>query len=327
MLLHTLRRLPSRTSQCTRQWTLVQCRSYAQANDLAATLQQKHAWDAFPDDVQKLAVYAEHARANNYQIPLLSKATPDMDEAKAYHITAAIQALRNSTNGEVVAGRRVGFLNRKAWPQQVPAWSYMYQNTVINLPEQGSGLHEKVITANISHLSGLQPKVEPSILMGIHQPITSAMSDDELLRSIEWVANGLEVVISIFPGWKFTPVDATVGFALHGLTLVGHKWSLQSNIASSQDLTAAFARYQVELSKNGRKVDQSHEAHSSTAAIVALRQLVTLLAKDEHNAPIKAGEVISTGGLTQAWDIRNSDVWQSNVTGVDFPGAKVQFKL
>lgn len=120
-------RMASRTTLAA--MSLSQRRWATQANDIDDMLQKKTQWEAFPDSIRKLAVFAEHARSHNYQIPLLSKAQSGgaFDQKKAYHIAAAIRQLREM-NGEVVAGRKIGFTNKNIWQEygiNESNWSYM----------------------------------------------------------------------------------------------------------------------------------------------------------------------------------------------------------
>lgn len=292
-------------------------------------LQEKEKWENVPGDIRKLAVFAEHARAHNYQIPLLSKAQHgDFDQKKAYHIASAIRKLREM-NGEVVAGRKIGFTNRNIWPEygiDASNWSYVYQNTVVDLPEKNELSEGKVVLANITHLNAMEPKIEPEIIFGLKSTITSSMSDVELLRSIDWVAHGFEIVASIYPHWKFTAADTTAGFALHGLLLVGPRLWLK-NGHDEEALLDSLRNFKVELLRNGEKVDQGMGSNVLGSPINALRHLAELLEKDEFNNTVEAGEVVTTGTLTRALEIKNGDLWSTKLEGIDLPGLEVSFKL
>ncbi|EME49070.1 hypothetical protein DOTSEDRAFT_163090 [Dothistroma septosporum NZE10] len=304
-------------------------RWYAAANDIEGMLQEKEKWENVPGDIRKLAVFAEHARAHNYQIPLLSKAQRgNFDQRKAYHIASAIRKLREM-NGEVVAGRKVGFTNRNIWPEygiDASNWSYVYQNTVIDLPAKNELGEGKVVLANISHLSAMEPKIEPEIIFGLKNAIKSSMTDLELLSSIDWVAHGFEVVASIYPHWKFTAADTTAGFALHALLLVGPRLWLKGG-DDEDSLLHSLRDFKVKLLRNGETVDQGTGSNVLGSPINALRHLAELLEKDEFNNPVEPGEVVTTGTLTRALDIKNGDLWSTRIEGIDLPGLDVSFKL
>ncbi|CZT16779.1 uncharacterized protein RCC_02614 [Ramularia collo-cygni] len=306
----------------------LQRRHYAlEANDFEGMLKQKSLWETFPDHIQKLAVF--HARANNYQIPLISKAAAGgLDQKKAYHVAAAIRQLREM-NGEIAAGRKIGFTNnalRKQYSIDASNWSYVYRNTVVDIPAEG--LKEgKSVLANISHLSQLEPKIEPEIIFGLKQPIQSTMNDVEMLECVDWIAHGFEIVASIFPGWKFTAADTTAAFALHGLLLVGPPMQLAGHSQNSGALLENLPSFNVELYRNGQMEDSGTGSNVLGSPLNALRHLAELLEKDDHNQPLQAGEIITTGTLTKASSIKNGDTWSTKLRGIDLPGLNVTFRV
>lgn len=307
-----------------------QKRNYAlEANDLEGMLKQKSLWETFPGHIQKLAVFAEHARSHNYQIPLLSKAAAGgLDQKKAYHVAAAIRQLREM-NGEVVVGRKIGFTNKALWKEyniDASNWSYIYRNTVSDIPKEALA-EGKSLLASISHLSQLESKIEPEIVFQLQQPVEPTMSNLEMLGCIEWMAHGFEVVASIFPGWKFTAADTTAAYALHGMLLVGPRLQLSTITQSPTDMLENLANFNIELYRNGRLADSGKGSNVLGSPLNALRHLAELLAKDDHNQTLQAGEVVTTGTLTKALSIKNGDTWSTKLSGLDLPGLNVSFRV
>ena len=310
------------------------CRYATQANDIEGMLNQKTKWEAFPDAIRKLAVFAEHARAHNYQIPLLSKAQQTgpngtnrpgaFTQEKAYQITAAVKQLREM-NGEIVAGRKIGFTNesiQQEYMVDTPNWSYMYQHTIVDLPEH---LPEgRVISADISHLNAMEPRFEPEIVFGLKSVPHSSMEDMEILGCLDWISHGAEIVASVFPHWKFTAADTTAAFALHGLLLVGPRRQLGGR--ADPILLSQLQDFEVELFKDGTKVDQGKGSNVLGSPINALRRLTELLEKDELNSPLQEGEVVTTGTLTKACPIKNGELWSTKIKGIELPGVDVVFR-
>lgn len=288
----------------------------------------------FPDPIRKLAIFAEHARAHNYQIPLLSKAqqkrpngspkSGDFSQDKAYQITAAIRQLREM-NGEVFAGRKIGFTNQSIWQDYMvdtPNWGYMYQHTIIDLPEH---LPEgRLISADITHLNAMEPRFEPEIVFGLKSVPHSSMDDMELLGCCDWMSHGAEIATSVFPHWKFTAADTTAAFAMHGLLLVGPRRKLE--VQADPALLSQLQDFEVELLRNGEKVDEGKGSNVLGSPINALRFLVERLEKDEFNAPLQPGEVVTTGTLTKAFPIKHGELWSTRIHGIDLPGVDVKFK-
>ena len=297
--------------------------------------QKTQEWDNFPESIQKTATELEHARANNYQIQPPSKSDPELDQTKGYKVAAALRALRESANGEALAGRKIGFTNRNIWPEygiDASNWSYMYRNTIIDLTDEESSekltFGEGSAEVDISHISKLQPKIEPEIILGLASPVSTSMDEKQLLQSIEWIAHGFEIVASIFPDWKFTAADTTAAFALHGLLLVGPKVYMQeAAMRSPESLLEALESFRIELYQSKSKVEEGRGSNVLGSPIKALRHLVGLLENDKFNSPLAAGEVITTGTLTRALDIQDDDVWSTRIEGIGLPGLEVRFKM
>jgi 2-oxo-3-hexenedioate decarboxylase len=58
----------------------------------------------------------------------------------------------------------------------------------------------------------------------------------------------------------------------------------------------------------------------------ALRYLVGLLARDPHNPPLRAGEIVSTGTLTLAMPVKAGQVWTTQASGIALEGITVRFE-
>jgi 2-oxo-3-hexenedioate decarboxylase len=57
----------------------------------------------------------------------------------------------------------------------------------------------------------------------------------------------------------------------------------------------------------------------------ALSHLVGLLAEDQHNPPLRAGEIISTGTLTLAMPVSASQTWTTKASGIPLEDISVRF--
>jgi 2-oxo-3-hexenedioate decarboxylase len=243
-------------------------------------MQKSSAWDTFPEDIREIATTVQDARVNNYQIHPISKTVTDLDHSMGYHIAASLKALREET-GEVVAGRKIGFSNRNIWPEyniNESNWSYTYKDGLIDLTEEGN--HERlsyesgIAEVDISHLSNLQPRIEPEVVLGLAYPVNSSMGDATLLASLEWIAHGYEIVASIYPDWKFTAADTTAAFALHGLLLIGPKIYVQEAASRSPErLLENLTNFRIELRQNGKTVDEGVGSNVLGSPIKALRHL------------------------------------------------------
>jgi 2-oxo-3-hexenedioate decarboxylase len=59
--------------------------------------------------------------------------------------------------------------------------------------------------------------------------------------------------------------------------------------------------------------------------VSALRHLVDLLARDQVNPPLAAGEIVTTGMLTRALPLSTGETWTTELTGVGLDGISVRF--
>lgn len=281
------------------------------------------------DEIHQAASKLEHARANNYQVGLLSKTMPDLDQRKGYKISAAVKALREDTQNDKVIGRKIGFSNRNIWPEygiDSSNWSYVYDKGFSEIP---AGSQEKrAVEVDIRHFSRLEPRIEPEIILGIAGDMTSEMSEAQILQRIQWIAHGFEIVVSIFPDWKFTAADTTAAFALHGQLLCGPKISVQDlDGENSQQLLDQLANFTISLKQNGEVADEGKGSNVLGSPIKALRHLLDLLEQDEPSKRLSPGEVVTTGTLTRALPINDGDVWSTELSGINLPGLRVKFNL
>ncbi|KAF2767632.1 hypothetical protein EJ03DRAFT_143560 [Teratosphaeria nubilosa] len=280
------------------------------------------------EDVLKLARLANDARHNDQQLTqLLIKTDPPLDQAKAYRVAAAICHLRMQ-EGERPIGRKIGFTNRNIWSEyniDASNWSYIYNTTKQDIRTDCKKQSSQPV--NIMEMSNLEPKLEPEIILHLAKKPNSGMTDVQILHCVDWVSHGFEIVQSIFHGWKFSAADTTAAFALHGRLLIGAKVPVAKLGGSSEDVVKRLETFKISLSKNGEVVDQGGGGNVLGSPIEALRHLCGLLEQDEHNAPLVAGETVTTGTLTRAWELQDGEVWSTEVEGIDLPGLQQTFRI
>ena len=59
--------------------------------------------------------------------------------------------------------------------------------------------------------------------------------------------------------------------------------------------------------------------------VSALRYLIDMLARDEFNPPLAAGEIVTTGTLTRALPVTAGETWTTELTGIGLAGICVRF--
>lgn len=220
-------------------------------------------------------------------------AAPSIDQA--YEVVARIRRLR----GQRLVGRKIGFTNRGIWPLygvNAPIWGDVTDQTLLTDP-----------TIDLSPYA--QPRLEPEIVLGLNAAPTPGMTETELAGCIEWVAPGFEIVQSVFRDWRFSSADTIIAGGLHGGLILGER------AGATKDLLAALPDVAVSLRRNGAEVDKGRGANALDGPLSALRHLNELLASDAHNPPLAAGEMITTGTLTDAWPLTAGEVWTAGFSG------------
>ena len=148
------------------------------------------------------------------------------------------------------------------------------------------------------------------------------MDETALLACIDWVAHGFEIVQSIFPGWKFCAADTVAAFGLHGALLIGPRAPIAAN---AEVWKRTLATFEIDLGREGKVVDHGLAANVLGGPVSALRHLVDILARDQANAPLAAGELVTTGTLTRALPVAPGETWTTELTGLALNGICVHF--
>src|SRR5215471_12523962 len=130
------------------------------------------------------------------QIAPFTARVSGFDNPAAYEVARIIHEARIQ-EGAVPIGRKIGFTNRDMWLEHgvhEPIWAYVYDTTVVRLSGPRSARRLGRFT---------EPRIEPEIVL--HFRSAPAVSDDpaSVLACIDWIAHGIEIVQSHFPGWKF----------------------------------------------------------------------------------------------------------------------------
>jgi 2-oxo-3-hexenedioate decarboxylase len=228
----------------------------------------------------------------------------DLDTA--YAMESEIMRLRASA-GHAAVGRKVGFANKALWrilKLETVVWAHMFEDTVQHA-EQGAA------ELSISHLRA--PKIEPEIVMQLRDPAAG-------LAGVEWVALGFEIVDCPYPDWKFTPVDFVAAWGLHAGLIVGPK----RPVTDLETLGQQLADFKLALSCNNTFVEEGAGKNCLRSPALCLEELARAAAK--RGDPLRAGEIISTGSLTDAKPIIAGEEWRAELNGLPLASLRVQFK-
>lgn len=242
---------------------------------------------------------------------------PNFDIAQGYAVQHEILTRRQAQGWQPV-GRKIGFTNRSIWPRynvDRPLWAHVWSRT-LHFAENGS--------AEISLAPFAQPRIEPEVVFKLRGNIPVTDDPNVVLESVEWIAAGFEIVQSHFPIWKFKAPDCAAGFGLHDALVVGRPVTVDAN--NRRALVGLLESFTLTL----RLGDQVME--TGTGAVVlgnpalALAYLAGVLAEQPQFPALAAGEIVTTGTLTDALPITPGEVWFSDYGLLGVQGIKILFR-
>jgi len=208
-------------------------------------------------------------------------------------------------------GRKIGFTNRTLWDRygvHEPMWGTVYDRTLIQADKD---------RATVSLAGLVQPRIEPEICFKLKTAPRGA-EPAELLACIEWMAHSCEIVQCHHPNWKVTIADCTTDNGLHGRLVVG----TPVPVKDVPGLAEKLPRVEARLFKGDRLVDKGVGANVLGSPLLALAHLVRLLKQQ----PLTAGEVVTTGVLTDAHPVAAGEIWHTELAGLPLDGLRVSFE-
>jgi 2-oxo-3-hexenedioate decarboxylase len=225
-------------------------------------------------------------------------------------VLAHIESVRRAEGWRPV-GRKIGFTNRTLWEPygvDAPMWARIWDRTMIDAPD-GS--------ASVS-LRFPELRAEPEVVFGLSAPLTATDDPADVLAATAWLAPGFELVWSPYPGWRFALPDCTACFGLHGALVVGPKLPVTDD--NRAELLDSLPRVEVTLARDGEVVDRGVGANVLGGPAHALAHLTRVLASQPAFDGLAAGEVVTTGTITDAAYVRAGETWTSDYGDLGLEG-------
>jgi 2-oxo-3-hexenedioate decarboxylase len=255
------------------------------------------------------------ARDAATRLPLPTALLPGFGLADAYAVADAARSLRIA-RGERPRGYKIGFTNRSIWPKygvHAPIWGPVWDSTLTLLDG---------VSATLSLRGLVQPRLEPEIVFGFVRAPSAGMDDAALIECLGWVAHGFEIVHTHFDDWRFAAPDTVADFALHGRLLVGPRVP----VADFQNLAADLAGLNLQLFQGDTKIDEGAGSAVLDGPLNALRLWIDAMAAQVQPWPIEAGDVVTTGTLTDAWPLAAGQQWQTRLSDARLPGLSLRIE-
>jgi 2-oxo-3-hexenedioate decarboxylase len=241
---------------------------------------------------------------------------PDFGVDTAYEVLQHIERDRHRRGWRPV-GRKIGFTNQTIWARygvSGPMWARMWDRTV------------RFATAGAAEVGlddFVQPRIEPEVVFGLRDAVAAGGEPLRLLSSVEWMAAGFEIVQCPFPDWRFDAAECTAAFGLHGALVVGTPTPLRD--LDLARLATTLAAFTLTLSRAGRVVERGNGANVLGSPALALDYLARELGGQTRFEPLAAGEIVTTGTLTDAQPVNAGDRWSSDYGDLGVESLSVTF--
>lgn len=263
-------------------------------------------------DVAALARELMEAYERKRVVPIpLSTRDPAFDLPAAYAVEAELTRLRRAS-GRTTIGRKVGYANKAVWRAlklETLVWAHMYDDTVVYADDARA-----IMPVGRMY----SPRIEPEIVFKLARRIDVGNLDPAaILGCVEWLAIGFEIVDSVFADWKFQPSDFVAAFGLHAALVVGEPQRLDANLIPA--LVENLGRFRVHVLRNGIPIAEGSGRNSLRSPALCLGELASAIAKRPGEEPLLAGELVSSGTLTEAQPISPGETWEVKVEGLDLP--------
>jgi 2-oxo-3-hexenedioate decarboxylase len=250
----------------------------------------------------------EHRR----QIAPLTGWDRGLDLPAAYRVAEAVRRLRVA-RGERTVGRKIGFTNTTIWQAygvHAPIWGHVYDTTLRDRED---------LTGPVTLAAFVEPRIEPEIVLGLGRVPEPGMDAAALIGCLDWVATGFEIVQSLYPGWRFAAPDTVAAFGLHGLLVVGERVRIAP--AEVRAWIGGLEEFSVDLLRDGGVADRGGGRNVLGAGpLAAVGHLVDVLANNPDGPPLAAGEIVTTGTLTDALPVAAGQSWSLRLSGLPLPG-------
>ena len=227
---------------------------------------------------------------------------PSFDLTAAYDVLAHIESVRRADGWRPV-GRKIGFTNRVLWEPygvDAPMWARVWDRTLIDAPDG----HAEV------PLRFPELRAEPEVVFGLGSDLGATDDPADVLAATAWIAPGFELVWSPYPGWRFALPDCTACFGLHGALVVGPRLTLTDELRDR--LHTGLPAVEVTLARGGEVVDRGVGVNVLGGPAHALAHLTRVLESQPAFDGLAAGEIVTTGTITDAHAVRPGDVWTSD---------------
>jgi len=266
-------------------------------------------------DIHTLALELVAAYAERRPLAVPPSTRDGLDLTTAYGVEGELVRMRREA-GRTTTGVKVGFANKAVWrvmKLDTLVWAHMYDDTV----RIASGNEATLPLAQM-----ISPKIEPEIVFKMKAPLGAGVTDAaSALDAVEWLALGFEIIDCPYADWKFQPADFVAAYGLHAALVVGDPLIVTPSHIPA--LAEQLPTFKVRLAKNGDVVDEGLGRNSLRSPALCLAELATAMSRasatQDGTEPLAAGDLVSSGTLTESTLIQRGAMWTASVEGIDLP--------
>jgi len=266
---------------------------------------------ALADELQQ----ARQARRSDITPPS-ARGAFDLDAA--YGVERELSRRRRA-EGRSVVGRKVGYANKAVWRAlklDTLVWADMYDDTVHHAPQNEATLSIAPLVA---------PKIEPEIVFRLRTSVPAGVSEPAaVLEAVEWIALGFEIIDCVYQDWKFQPADFVASYGLHAALIVGAPLAVDP--ASAPALAEALAAFKLQLLRNGEPAEQGGGRNSLRSPALCVAELAAAISRRAGAEPLSAGDLISSGTLTESRLIAPGETWSATIEGLALPALTLRIE-
>jgi 2-keto-4-pentenoate hydratase len=266
-------------------------------------------------DIHTLALELVAAYAERRPLAVPPSTRDGLDLTTAYGVEGELVRMRREA-GRTTTGVKVGFANKAVWrvmKLDTLVWAHIYDDTV---------RYANANEATLSLAQMISPKIEPEIVFKMKSPLAPRVTDAATaLEAVEWLALGFEIIDCPYADWKFQPADFVAAYGLHAALVVGDPLIVTPSHIPA--LAEQLPTFKVRLAKNGDVVDEGLGRNSLRSPALCLAELATAMSRasatQDGTEPLAAGDLVSSGTLTESTLIQRGAMWTASVEGIDLP--------
>jgi 2-oxo-3-hexenedioate decarboxylase len=267
-------------------------------------------------DIQTLGSELTAAFAEGRTLSTPPSSRDGLDLPTAFAVERELVRLRRS-RGHRTVGVKVGYANKAMWrvlKLETLVWAHMYDDTVH---------HATANEATLSLAHTISPRIEPEIVFRMKAPLGAGITEAAgALETVEWLALGFEIIDCPYAGWTFQPADFVAARGLHVALVVGEPRPASAEASAGKpanisELVEQLASFKVRLSRDGELVAEGSGRNSLRSPALCLAELASAMAKQDGTEPLAAGDLISSGTLTESTAIQPGTTWTASVDGID----------